>query len=133
EYSARGPENAKELYNRRHSGMRSAVERVFSVFKNRFAIYGKMHERLLIPTQIKLVYALSCLHNIMNKDMGHETPQFVDREPPQLHEGGPDRDHIAVQMWEEYVERGRRLQDAAIAGAVEARDSEDMNWWLHGN
>ena len=38
EYSSKGPENAKELFNHRHASLRNAIERAFGVLKKRFPI-----------------------------------------------------------------------------------------------
>jgi len=38
EYSRRGPKNAKELFNHRHSSLRNVIERAFGVMKKRFPI-----------------------------------------------------------------------------------------------
>ncbi|XP_052483726.1 uncharacterized protein LOC105784917 [Gossypium raimondii] len=39
EFGAEGPENAKELFNLRHSSLRITVERVFGILKKRFRIW----------------------------------------------------------------------------------------------
>ncbi|KAH1046439.1 hypothetical protein J1N35_037223 [Gossypium stocksii] len=38
EFSAQGPENAKELFNLRHSSLRITIERVFGILKKRFRV-----------------------------------------------------------------------------------------------
>lgn len=61
------PKNKEELFNLRHSSARNVVERTFGVLKARFAILsGKGREGFSIFTQVKLVYALTALHNFMN-------------------------------------------------------------------
>ena len=44
EYSTRGPENAEELFNHRHSFLRNVIERTFGVLKKRFPIISGMTE-----------------------------------------------------------------------------------------
>ncbi|KAL2318528.1 hypothetical protein Fmac_032404 [Flemingia macrophylla] len=38
EYSRRGPQNPRELFNHRHSSLRNVIERTFGVLKKRFPI-----------------------------------------------------------------------------------------------
>ena len=38
EYSTRGPQNAKEIFNHRHASLRTIIERAFGVLKKRFPI-----------------------------------------------------------------------------------------------
>jgi len=38
EYSQGGPQNAKELFNHRHSSLRNVIERTFGVMRKRFLI-----------------------------------------------------------------------------------------------
>jgi len=38
EYSRRGPQDARELFNHRHSSLENVIERIFGVMKKRFSI-----------------------------------------------------------------------------------------------
>ena len=44
EYSARPPENVKELFNLRYASLRNAIERAFDVLKKRFPIIASTIE-----------------------------------------------------------------------------------------
>jgi len=62
EYGTRSLQNARELFNLRHSSLRVTVERAFGALKNRFKIlYNKPFHPY--PTQVKLVLACCILHN----------------------------------------------------------------------
>src|SRR5664279_2691017 len=81
EFSSRhGPQNAKELFNLRHSSLRVTIERAFAALKNRFKI---LDQKPFHPfeTQVKLVLACCILHNWildeedvmpdLGEDLGH--------------------------------------------------------------
>ncbi|CAN6454167.1 unnamed protein product [Victoria cruziana] len=57
-------ETKEELYNYRHSSLRTTVERVFGVLKARFPIL-KNHVSYPISTQVKIVIATCVLHNFI--------------------------------------------------------------------
>jgi hypothetical protein len=56
------PENAKELFNLRHSSLRNAIERTFGVLKRKFKILRTAPE-YSIETQIDIILALTALFN----------------------------------------------------------------------
>jgi DDE superfamily endonuclease len=115
--AAEKPKNPKELFNLRHASLRNVVERTFGVLKGRFVILQKAPRQYIIRTQIKLVYALTALHNFMNTH-GHDPESeiaVVDEEDPE-EQGDNDvsetevdtgmsarRDEIADLMWRDYV------------------------------
>jgi hypothetical protein len=76
----RGPLNAKELFNLRHSSLRTVVERVFGIMKKRFAIlrHGCQYD---LGTQVKMVQALCVLHNFIFQHKEGNEPDFVVAEP----------------------------------------------------
>ena len=57
------PENMKELFNLRHSSLRTVVERAFGVLKWRFQSLRLARKGFSIRTQVKIVYACVALHN----------------------------------------------------------------------
>jgi hypothetical protein len=59
------PENMKELFNLRHSSLRTVVERAFGVLKWRFQSLRLARKGFSIRTQVKIVYACVALHNWM--------------------------------------------------------------------
>ena len=64
------PQNARELFNVRHSSLRVTVERSFGALKNRFKIlYNKPFH--LYKTQVKLGLACCILHNWILR-LGHD-------------------------------------------------------------
>ena len=62
----RNPENMKELFNLRHSSLRTVVERAFGVLKWRFVILRAGRKGFSIRTQVNVVYACVALHNWLN-------------------------------------------------------------------
>ena len=62
EYGVRRPQNARELFNLRHSALRVTVEHAFGALKNRFRI---LDNKPFHPykTQVKLVLACCIIHN----------------------------------------------------------------------
>ncbi|KAL6963003.1 hypothetical protein U1Q18_052483 [Sarracenia purpurea var. burkii] len=56
------PQDAKELFNHRHSLLRSATDRTFGALKCRFPILMSAPPYPL-PTQVKLVVAACAIHN----------------------------------------------------------------------
>lgn len=117
EYKALGatPQNAKELYNLRHSSRRTVIERAFGLFKGRFKIYkGNTINPFAKTVQISLLYALVCLHNFMNKHREglDESDEPVMSEDLSVDDFDEDlfslspttkRDEIARSMWIEYM------------------------------
>jgi hypothetical protein len=114
----RKPENAKELFNLRHSSLRNVIERIFGVLKRQWKILGGKGCEYSIDTQVDLSCALIGLYNF-GKQRG-ETDTFeednwldllsVEEEVP--YESGSvaagakkmekKRDEIAERMWNDY-------------------------------
>lgn len=122
------PQNAKELFNLRHSSLRNVVERTIGVLKRRWAYlrHPTFHD---VQTQSKIVMACCALHNFIkfvdpddddiscsSSDSDSSDNDEEDNDP----EGGdvsnyenlviassPQwtffRDQIAAQMWTDYV------------------------------
>jgi hypothetical protein len=65
------PENAKELFNLRHSLLRNVIERIFGVLKRQWQILGGKGCEYLIRTQIDLFCALIRLYNF-RKQLGKD-------------------------------------------------------------
>ncbi|KAK6121453.1 hypothetical protein DH2020_044799 [Rehmannia glutinosa] len=59
-FDPRGPE---ELFNKRHSRLRNAIERAFGVLKGRFPILKGPMPRYSIRRQVNIVIACCVLHN----------------------------------------------------------------------
>ena len=65
------PQNAKELYNYRHSGLRNEIERIFGVAKKRFQILVVM-KSYDFPFQCDLVLCALMLHNFIRSNQLYE-------------------------------------------------------------
>ena len=111
------PENAKELFNLRHSLLRNVIERIFGVLKRQWKILGRKGCEYSIETQIHLFCALIGLYNF-GKQHG-ETSDYIDetvediedavysndqiqRETTGSKQMDKKRDDIAKKMWEDY-------------------------------
>ena len=75
---ARGgpPVSARELFNRKHSGLRSVIERTFGVWKAKWRILDRKHPKYGLVKWIKLVTATMALHNFI-RDSHREDQDFV--------------------------------------------------------
>ncbi|XP_020258348.1 protein ALP1-like [Asparagus officinalis] len=64
EHSGKTPKNRRELFNLRHSSLRSKIESAFGTLKNRFKILcAKSH--YLFSIQVDIVLACTVLHNFI--------------------------------------------------------------------
>ncbi|KAK6150439.1 hypothetical protein DH2020_015371 [Rehmannia glutinosa] len=83
----RYPENARELFNLRHASLRNVVERIFGIFKSRFAIF-KSAPPFPFRTQAELVLACVGLHNFLHKECRSDEfpiePDDEDSSQPSL-------------------------------------------------
>jgi hypothetical protein len=109
-YGQNRPQNARELFNLRHSSLRVTVERAFGALKNRFRI---MDNKPFHPykTQVKIVLACCILHNwILRHGFDEHVPDEATWEP-NIRDNG-EEDHVpdnatcaakreawAAQMW----------------------------------
>ena len=118
----RSPQNPQELFNLRHSSLRNAIERIFSVLKNRFKLLTRQLEHPF-SIQVQLVNAICCLHNIirqvgsddildedwlakerlgtnvLNNDDNVSKRATTSRE---VAAAKVKRDEIAIKMWRNY-------------------------------
>ena len=62
EFSDRPPENAQELFNLRHSSLRTTIERGFGVLKKRFQVFDA-EPFWFFEIQVKVVLACCVIHN----------------------------------------------------------------------
>lgn len=118
EYSTRGPQNPRELFNHRHSSLRNVIERSFGVLKKRFPIISSGTEPFYsVDNMTDIVLACCILHNfLMSVDIDETLMDEVDRELLQsgIHrshtqerdedyrQGTILRDNIATEMWNAY-------------------------------
>jgi hypothetical protein len=108
------PENAKELFNLRHSSLRNVIERIFGVLKRQWQILGGKGCEYSIESQIDLFCALIGLYNF-GKQNGEDL--FEDEAIDVQGSGKGEteevagtgniwmnqkRDSIAALMWKDY-------------------------------
>lgn len=118
EYSTSGPQNARELFNLRHSSLRNCIERAFGVLKRRFPIIRSATEPFYsCETQSQIFLACCILHNfLLDEDRDRELEEEVRREvlaqaqEQEIHvlrdidDGGEQiRARIASEMWSAYL------------------------------
>jgi hypothetical protein len=99
EFSSRNrPQNAKELFNLRHSSLRVTIGRAFAALKNRFKIFDQKPFHTF-PTQVKLVLACCILHNWI---LGWGEDEYVPNEA-EVTPDGDDSEHgveqVDIQAW----------------------------------
>jgi hypothetical protein len=109
---AHEPKCPKELFNHRHSQLRTTIERAFGALKNRFKI---LSNKPFIPlkSQPKVVIACCALHNWILDDGADEfiydeatwydhlprSKNLVSDQEDDVREWAAKRDLIAQQMW----------------------------------
>lgn len=112
----REPECPKELFNHRHSSLRTTVERAFGTLKNRFKIFASQ-PFFPLKTQVKIVIACCALHNWILEDGPDEyvyddvawysalpRSRRVHRDLQQESRAwARKRDEVAQKMWEDKV------------------------------
>ncbi|EOA25283.1 hypothetical protein CARUB_v10018604mg [Capsella rubella] len=70
------PTNTRELLNRRHSGLRTVIERTFVVWKAKWRILDSKHPKYGMTKRIKIVTATMALHNFI-RDSHRDDSDFV--------------------------------------------------------
>ncbi|XP_050257984.1 uncharacterized protein LOC126703109 [Quercus robur] len=122
EFSDRPPENAQELFNLRHSSLRTTIERGFGVVKKRFRVLDA-EPYWSFPTQVKVVLACCVVHNhimgvepndhIMEDAMNQVELSDHQEETQSRRESVEDsrswnakRDEICQAMWSDYIRSG---------------------------
>ncbi|XP_020269349.1 uncharacterized protein LOC109844645 [Asparagus officinalis] len=134
EFSGRTPQNRMELFNLRHSSLRSRIEATFGILKNRFKILtSKPHYPF--KTQVDIVLACTVLHNyiatvdpdddLLNEDIDiceddtesgiNEDDNVIDflqsqsvrQQGASKDEWRSRRDQIALDMWIDYCNKYR--------------------------
>ena len=95
EFTERSPENEKELFNLRHSSLRTATERGFGILMSRFrSINGKSFWSY--ETQVDVVLTCCIIHNHI---MGVDSYDFLIKEI--CSESEPIRRTISLSQQEE--------------------------------
>jgi hypothetical protein len=126
------PVNKEELFNLRHALARNVIERIFGVLKRRFRILLLAPEYSLeiqawIPAALCTIHNFIRTHdvdeNVVEPDLGDDEAQndhdhdhiASAAAAAELDRPSARRDHIAQQMWDDYVcicnERGIEDQE----------------------
>ena len=122
EFSDRPPENEQELFNLRHSLLRTTIERGFGVLKKRFRVLDA-EPFWSFPTQVKVVLACCVVHNhIMGVEPNdHIMEDAMNEVESSDHQQGTQsrresvedsrswnakRDEICQAMWCDYTRSG---------------------------
>ncbi|XP_009145098.1 putative nuclease HARBI1 [Brassica rapa] len=106
------PTNAREVFNRRHSSMRSVIERTFGVWKAKWRILDRRHPKYGLIKWIKLVTTTMALHNFIrdshrqdeDEENGDDHDGNIPYEPTCDRAMEGLRDHITTEL-----SRGYRL------------------------
>ncbi|XP_068466573.1 uncharacterized protein [Phaseolus vulgaris] len=148
EYSRRGPQNARELFNHRHSSLRNVIERTFGVLKKRFPIIISGTEpHYSVDTMTDIVLACCILHNFLRGvDNDDSLLEEVDRELMQgdidvshsqtreddYRLGSQIRDTIANEMWKGFImDHGKGIASESSAVVREHKKwTTDMDFRL---
>jgi hypothetical protein len=88
EFSDHSPENEKELFNLRHSSLRTTIERGFGILKKRFRVLDA-EPFWSYPTQVDVVLACCVIHNhIMGIDPNDSIMEEVVRDVGSQNQSG---------------------------------------------
>ena len=129
EFSDRPPKNEQELFNFRHSLLRTTIERRFGVLKKRFQVLDA-EPFWSFETQVKVVLACCVVHNhVMGVEpndhiMENATNQVESSDPQQERQSrrksvednrswNAKRDEICQAMWANYT-RSREIGRAHV-------------------
>jgi hypothetical protein len=122
EFGDHSPENEKELFNLRHSSLRTTIEREFGILKKRFRVLDA-EPFWSFPTQVDVVLACCVIHNhIMGVDPNDSIMEEVVRDvgsqnqssrvyqtqreaQEESREWTIKRDVICHAMWDDYKNR----------------------------
>ena len=122
EFSNRPPKNEQELFNLRHSSLRTTIEREFGILKKRFQVLDA-EPFWSFETQVKVVLAFCVIHNhimevdlsdyIMEVAMTQVESSGLQQETQSHRESIEDsrvwnakRDEICQAMWSDYTRSG---------------------------
>lgn len=100
------PTNSRELFNRRHSSLRSVIERTFGVWKAKWRILDRKHPKYEVKKWIKIVTSTMALHNYI-RDSQQEDSDFRHWEIVESYEQHGDENDGHVP----YVPTGDRVME----------------------
>ncbi|KAL3821393.1 hypothetical protein ACJIZ3_007298 [Penstemon smallii] len=113
------PQDARELFNQRHSILHNVTGRTFAALKERFPILMSAPSYPL-ATQVKLVVASCALHNYIRSENPddwifkmHEQPlEIVGDE--ELEHDPQVRNSIATDIWNDYIRDYDTIDDVVV-------------------
>ena len=122
EFSDRPPKNEQELFNLRHSSLRTTIKREFGMLKKRFQVLD-VEPFWSFETQVKVVLACCVIHNhimgvdlsdyIMEATMTQVESSGLQQETQSHRDSIEDsrvwnakRDEICQAMWSDYTRSG---------------------------
>ena len=114
------PENARELFNLRHSKLRNVIERVFGVIKKRFPILYHM-QSFPYTFQVQLVMCCFLLHNFIRLEDLYEDDYYF-----RIYDN--EQNHLGVQPVFIDIE----AEIAAAAAELAAPNAAELNAWRDG-
>ncbi|XP_010490333.1 PREDICTED: uncharacterized protein LOC104768099 [Camelina sativa] len=100
------PTNNRELFNRKHSGLRSVIEQTFGVWKAKWRIFDRKHPRYELNKWIKIVTATMALHNFIRNSQEDDI-DFLHWEVVESYEHHGDENDGHVP----YIPAGDRMME----------------------
>ncbi|KAM6568100.1 hypothetical protein CsatB_016085 [Cannabis sativa] len=129
------PQNAKELFNQRHSLLRNAADRIFGSLKARFPILMTAPPYPL-QTQVKLVVAACAIHNYIRKEEPSDWlfKLFEDDDLPQEESSPPppplvELDQQPMKNVENSTGLDIHFDEEQIELSLQLRDSIATEMW----
>ncbi|CAA0821528.1 Unknown protein [Striga hermonthica] len=82
------PDNARELFNRRHATVRNFIERSFVLLKEKFPMIKGLMSNYKVHSPTDIVIACCVLHNFirMHEPLGNMPPEFSNPEYVRRHD-----------------------------------------------
>ena len=124
------PQNAKELFNMRHSLLRNATDRIFGALKARFPILMSAPPYPL-QTQVKLVVAACALHNYIRREKPDDWlfKMYEQDSLPQEEESSPIVEVEQPMMNLENSALDIPFEDEQLEFSLQLRDSIATEMW----
>ena len=104
EFEADGPQNAKEIFNLRHSSLRNVIERMYGVLKRRFPILVKMSP-YEYEFQCDIVHCTFLLHNFVRLNQLYEDDFYLEAavvnniQADNEADDGNNENNNALKLW----------------------------------
>lgn len=124
------PENAKELFNQRHSLLRNATDRIFGALKARFPILTTAPPYPL-QTQVKLVVAACGIHNYIRREKPDDWlfKMYEQDSLLQVEESSPPSEMDQQMMHAENSTLDVPFDDEQLEYSLQLRDTIATEMW----